>query len=70
MRRRCDRTVFYVDLGWSSGMRAAKAYCEEHKLPFEERRLNVNALAQAAPFCSAQFCATIISGDDYKPLLQ
>jgi len=29
MRRRCDLTVFYEDLGWGSGMKSAKQYCED-----------------------------------------
>jgi len=29
-----DLTVFYVDLGWSKGMLAAKEYCEINKYPF------------------------------------
>lgn len=33
------RTLFYVDLGWSRGMKQALEDCEIHKHPFEERRL-------------------------------
>jgi len=34
-------TVFYVDLGWSEGMRAALHDCEEHRLRFVTRTLGV-----------------------------
>jgi hypothetical protein len=32
-------TVFYVDLGWSKGMREGLLDCEIRKLPWEERLL-------------------------------
>lgn len=34
-----DLTVFYVDLGWSSGMKAGQADCEAKGTPFEIRSL-------------------------------
>lgn len=33
------KTVFYLDKGWSNGMKAAKKYCDEHHLNYEERYL-------------------------------
>lgn len=34
-----DLVVFCVDLGWSPGMLAARAYCEEHGIPHTLRSL-------------------------------
>jgi hypothetical protein len=33
------KTVFYVDRGWSTGMKEAKNYCDDNNLHYEERRL-------------------------------
>lgn len=71
MRHRCDKTVFYTDRGWSRGMQAAKAYCQSHGLPFEERRLHTEALAERVPFLSTTFTNAIISADqDYSRMLK
>jgi len=32
-------TVFYTDLGWSSGMKLAAEYCVDNNLKFETRKL-------------------------------
>lgn len=32
-------TVFYLDRGWSKGMRQAMSYCVSHRLPYELRSL-------------------------------
>jgi hypothetical protein len=42
-RRAADLTVFYVDLGWSGGMRLAMDHCEATGLPWVERRLKDGA---------------------------
>lgn len=34
-----EKTVFYVDRGWSGGMLAARAIYEHEGFPFEERSL-------------------------------
>lgn len=39
MSRRMDKRLFYLDLGYSSGMEKARAYYEMERLPFEERSL-------------------------------
>lgn len=39
LRRRADKTVFYIDYGYSSGMRHALDHCKEEGLPYEERIL-------------------------------
>lgn len=36
---RADLIVFYVDRGWSNGMRAAKTYWKEKGIKIEERNL-------------------------------
>jgi hypothetical protein len=38
-RRRCDYAVFYTDLGWSPGMKAAKELYHAEAIRWEERRL-------------------------------
>lgn len=70
IRHRCDKTVFYVDLGWSSGMKAAKAYCEEHNLPYEERTLNADELSSRISFCSKDFIQAIIMNQEYEKYLE
>jgi len=55
MRRRCDKTVFYTDLGWSSGMTQALDYCKSHRIPFELRKVNTKALAQRVPYLTSRF---------------
>lgn len=70
VRRRCDKTVFYTDLGWSGGMNAAKFYCTLHGLPQEERKLDVDALAEKVPAFEKKFVNAIISGEDYKKFLE
>ncbi len=71
LRRRCDRTVFYVDLGMSRGMTAAMQYCKANNLPFEVRKLDVDlVLAMKAPLISRELIAAILEGKDYAPLLR
>ena len=70
IRHRCDKTVFYTDLGWSSGMKAAKKYCEEHNIPFEERTLNADKLSDTIPFCSKDFIQAIITNKEYQHYLE
>lgn len=62
MRHRCDRTVFYTDLGWSSHMKAAKKYCVDNNLPFEERTVDLEAVHKQAPFISVKFSGCLVSG--------
>lgn len=40
-----DKTVFYVDLGWSAGMDQALKFCEAEGLKFESRKLPPSELA-------------------------
>ena len=52
MRLRCDKTVFYMDRGWSSGMQAAEVFCKE-------RKLNVKELEGKIPFITTEFINAI-----------
>ena len=71
IRRRCDKTVFYTDRGWSTGMKAAKQFCIDNNLPYEERTLNVAGLSSRVPFCSSEFCYHIINNHlPYKQFLR
>ena len=70
MRIRCDKTIFYTDLGWSSGMKSAKQYCIDNKLPFEERELDVENLSNIIEFCSKSFCDAILNGKSYDSFLE
>lgn len=71
MRHRCDRTVFYIDRGWSTGMKAAKLYCQTHGLPFEERQLNAKGLAVKVPYMTEEFCNSVIADDgNYEKMLE
>lgn len=70
IRIRCDKTVFYVDLGWSSGMKMAKKYCEDHNLPYEVRHLDIDQLSTKVPFLSKDFCHAIINEQPYKDFLE
>jgi len=70
MRHRCDRTVFYIDLGWSNGMKAALVYCQLHGLPYEIRRLNYKNLEWKIPFMSEEFSEAIINLENYEHMLE
>ena len=64
LRRLCEKTVFYVDLGMSRGMLEAKAYCEANKLPYEVRTLDVSrVLAFKAEMITQQFVEAILDKD-------
>lgn len=39
-RDKADYVVFYIDLGWSSGMKYALEYCEKNNIPHVFRHLN------------------------------
>lgn len=70
IRHRSDRTVFYVDRGWSRGMLAAKEYCEANNLPYSVRALKIDELSYAIPFCSKEFCHAIIDDKPYEHYLE
>lgn len=46
IRARCDKIVFYVDFGMSSGMKSALDLANEKNIPTEERHLPADWLAQ------------------------
>jgi hypothetical protein len=70
IRRRTDKTVFYTDLGWSSGMKAAKEFCEKNFITYEERKIDIKSLSQKIGFCSVDFCNSIISSKPYADYLE
>jgi len=39
---RCDKRVFYVDLGWSGGMKAALEWYKENGLSYEVRSIHID----------------------------
>lgn len=63
-RHRCDKSIFYTDLGWSRGMESAKKYCIEHNLLFEERRINIERLSQSVPYLTTDFIEAILNKDE------
>lgn len=34
-----EKQIFYIDLGWSNGMKYAKEFCVSHNIEIEERRI-------------------------------
>jgi hypothetical protein len=69
IRWRCDMSVFYTDRGWSRGMIAARDYCQRHGLAYEERTLDVDAVAIMSPLLTREVCQAIINGN-YEKFLQ
>ena len=66
MRHKCDKTVFYTDRGWSTGMNFALAYCKKHGIPYEERTVDTKQLAAKVPFMSEEFCRALITDKPYE----
>lgn len=48
-RASAAKTLFYLDLGMSGGMRHGMQHCEQHGLPFECRNLSGKALLDSTP---------------------
>ena len=69
-RHLVKKTVFYVDRGWSSGMKSAKKYCIENDLPYEIRKVNLDTLPKKIPFLTRDFCLALILGSDYSSFLE
>lgn len=70
IRRRCDVTLFYTNLGWSSGMKAALLHCVQHKLPYQERSVDTKAIASKCVYLSETFMDAVICGDPYQTFLE
>jgi hypothetical protein len=71
LRRRCDLTVVYADLGMSTGMKAAVHYCQQHGLPYEVRHLDIDlVLSIKAPLITRELVTAILEGTDYRKLLR
>ena len=58
----CDKTLFYIDLGWSSGMKYGLDFCKKNGVPFETRKLNYdNVLSLGAQLITFEFlCGTLL----------
>lgn len=70
LRVLCSKTIFYIDLGWSDGMKNALKYCEENKLKYEIRKIKyVNILSLGAPLIKYELIDAIVKNKDYKHLL-
>ena len=66
-----DKTVFYIDRGWSTGMKSAKQFCIDNNLKYEERTINVVQLARRIPYLTTDFMRAVISdSDDYSIYLE
>jgi hypothetical protein len=70
MRRRCNKTVFYTDRGWSRGMKDAKDYCIKNNLPYEERTVDISALSKKIFFLNEEFCRAVINDKSYDKFLE
>lgn len=71
LRNKCDKVVFYIDLGWSSGMKAGRQYCDDHDIPYEIRKVNKkNILNLKGPNITSELIEAIVSGQDYKKYFQ
>lgn len=71
LRRLCIRTVFYTDRGWSRGMLAARQYCEQHNMPYEERKVDVDKIASIkADLLPREFVQAVCNGKEYAHFLK
>lgn len=66
-RLAADKTVFYLDHGWSSGMLAGKEQCIKYGKPYEERYLNGHPglyyyIAGSTPKKREEFIKTLMLG--------
>lgn len=70
LRILCSKTVFYVDLGFSDGMKSAIEYCRKNNITVEMRKLNYdNVLSLKADLISYDFIDAIIKGKPYAEFL-
>ena len=71
LRKRCDLTVFYVDLGWSSGMKVGKAYCDANNLPYDVRTVDMDrVLSFNSTYITRELVLAILGGKDYTTMLR
>ena len=70
LRLRCDETIFYEDMGWSSGMNAALEYCKKHQLAFQIRRLDISlVLSWKSSIISQEFIQAVLDKHDLTGFL-
>lgn len=71
LRHACSQTVFYDDLGWSTGMKEGRAYCDANSIPYEIRKLNVaNVMAMNARLISKPLIEAILQHQPYEQFLE
>jgi hypothetical protein len=67
LRVAAKKTVFYEDLGWSTGMKAGLEFCIKHDLPYEVRKLDVvRVLSFKSELITQAFIEDLLSGKDYS----
>jgi hypothetical protein len=69
IRKRADLAVFYVDRGWSSGMKAAVQFYKDNGISYIERTVNRDELAKNVELYTREFCDAIIDDQPYEHLL-
>lgn len=71
MRFLTSKTVFYTDLGWSSGMKAARVLCDNLGIPWEERTVDwARIRAFQAPLITPELVHALCTPNmPYKDLL-
>ena len=70
LRLRCNETIFYEDMGWSSGMKAARKYCKKHQLAFQLRRLDSSlVLSWKSSIISQEFIQAVLDKQDLTGFL-
>lgn len=66
LRHRCDKVVFYTDMGWSSGMLDGLEYCKKHNVEFELRELDWGLLLNMrAPLLTEELILDILKFGNY-----
>ena len=66
LRHRCDKVVFYTDMGWSSGMQDGLEYCKKHNVAFELRELNMELILKIrTPLLTKELILDILKFDNY-----
>lgn len=67
LRHACSKTIFYIDFGMSSGMKAGLEYCQKHHIPVEMRKLDVaRVLDMKAQYITAALVKDILTGQPYQ----
>jgi hypothetical protein len=70
LRKLCNKTVFYIDLGWSSGMKSALEYCKKNNLQYEIRNLNYENVLSLNSLITHEFIDAIVKNKPYSHFLE